>query len=109
MRNRTLKLLEGAKIKFAGVMSGVFGVSGMLMLKALAAGTTTPVAMAGLAKGGCGASTTGSSCAQGASPSTSAFCSACTSAASKGIGRDLAEVEAASIQPSAVRGEQHCW
>jgi transposase len=35
-RNRTLKLLEGAGIKLAGVMSSVFGVSGMLMLKALA-------------------------------------------------------------------------
>src|SRR3712207_8949698 len=32
-RNRTLKLLEGAGIKLAGVMSSVFGVSGMLMLQ----------------------------------------------------------------------------
>ena len=31
-------------------MSGVFGVSGMLMLEALAAGTATPAAMADLAK-----------------------------------------------------------
>jgi len=29
-RNRTLKLLEGAGIKLAGVMSSVFGVSGWL-------------------------------------------------------------------------------
>jgi transposase len=49
-RNRTLKLLEGAGIKLAGVMSDVFGVSGMLMLHALADGTATPAAMAGLAK-----------------------------------------------------------
>jgi transposase len=49
-RNRTLKLLEGAGIKLAGVMSDVFGVSGMLMLHALADGTATPAAMADLAK-----------------------------------------------------------
>jgi transposase len=49
-RNRTLRLLESAGIKLAGVMSSVFGVSGMLMLKALAEGTAAPAAMAGLAK-----------------------------------------------------------
>src|SRR6476659_5543792 len=49
-RNRTLELLESAGSKLAGVMSGVFGVSGMLMLEALAAGTATPVAMADLAE-----------------------------------------------------------
>ena len=49
-RNRTLKLLEGAGIKLAGVMSDVFGVSGMLMLHALADGTAAPAAMANLAK-----------------------------------------------------------
>jgi transposase len=49
-RNRTLKLLESAGVKLAGVMSDVFGVSGMLMLEALAAGTATPAAMADLAK-----------------------------------------------------------
>jgi transposase len=49
-RNRTLKLLESAGIKLAGVMSDVFGVSGMLMLKALAEGVSTPDAMAELAK-----------------------------------------------------------
>ena len=49
-RNRTLKLLESAGIKLAGVMSSVFGVSGMLMLQALADGTATPAAMAELAQ-----------------------------------------------------------
>ena len=49
-RNRTLKLLEGANIKLAGVVSDVFGVSGMLMLKALAEGNAEPAEMAGLAK-----------------------------------------------------------
>jgi transposase len=49
-RNRTLKLLESAGIKLAGVMSSVFGVSGMLMLKALAEGASAPAAMAELAK-----------------------------------------------------------
>jgi len=49
-RNRTLKLLEGAGIKLAGVMSSVFGVSGMLMLRAVAEGSAAPAAMADLAK-----------------------------------------------------------
>src|SRR4051812_7787600 len=49
-RNRTLKLLESAGIKLGGVMSSVFGVSGMLMLRALAEGTAAPAAMADLAK-----------------------------------------------------------
>jgi len=49
-RNRTLKLLESAGIKLAGVMSDVFGVSGMLMLRALAEGSAAPAAMADLAK-----------------------------------------------------------
>jgi transposase len=49
-RNRTLQLLESANIKLAGVMSDVFGVSGMLMLKALAEGVSAPAAMAELAK-----------------------------------------------------------
>ena len=49
-RNRTLQLLESAGIKLAGVMSDVFGVSGMLMLQALAEGTAAPAAMADLAK-----------------------------------------------------------
>ncbi len=49
-RNRTLKLLESAGIKLAGVMSSVFGVSGMLMLRALAEGSAAPAAVADLAK-----------------------------------------------------------
>jgi transposase len=49
-RNRTLQLLEGAGIKLASVMSDVFGVSGMLMLRALAEGCSAPAAMADLAK-----------------------------------------------------------
>jgi transposase len=49
-RNRTLKLLESAGIKLAGVMSSVFGVSGMLMLRALAEGGSAPAEIAELAK-----------------------------------------------------------
>src|ERR687893_104919 len=50
-RNRVLKLLEGANIKLSGVASDVFGVSGMAMLEALAAGAAAPAEMAGLARG----------------------------------------------------------
>ena len=50
-RNRVLKLLEGANIKLSGVASDVFGVSGLAMLEALAAGVTDASAMAGLARG----------------------------------------------------------
>jgi transposase len=50
-RNRLLKLLETANIKLASVASDVFGVSGRLMLEALAAGKATPQEMAELAKG----------------------------------------------------------
>jgi len=49
-RNRTLQLLESANIKLASVMSDVFGVSGMLMLQALAEGRAAPIEMADLAK-----------------------------------------------------------
>jgi transposase len=49
-RNRTLQLLEGAGIKLAGVMSDVFGVSGMLMLRALIEGGADAATMADLAK-----------------------------------------------------------
>ena len=38
-------------MKLSGVASDVFGVSGMAMLEALAAGTATPAEMAGLARG----------------------------------------------------------
>ncbi len=50
-RNRLLKLLEMANIKLASVASDVFGVSGRLMLQALAQGKATPQEMAELAKG----------------------------------------------------------
>jgi len=50
-RNRVLKLLEGANIKLSGVASDVFGVSGMAMLEALAAGTNNASEVAGLARG----------------------------------------------------------
>lgn len=49
-RNRLLKLLETANIKLSSVASDVFGVSGRLMLAALAEGKDTPQQMAELAK-----------------------------------------------------------
>ena len=51
MRNRVLKLLEGANIKLSGVASDVFGVSGMTMLEALASGTNNASEKASLARG----------------------------------------------------------
>ena len=50
-RARVLKVLQAANIKLDGVASDAFGVSGMLMLRALAAGEKTPKEMASLAKG----------------------------------------------------------
>jgi transposase len=50
-RNRLLKVLETANIKLSSVASDVFGVSGMLMLKALVEGVSSPEQMAQLAKG----------------------------------------------------------
>jgi transposase len=50
-RNRLLKLLETANIKLASVVSNVFGVSGMLMLRAIVDGAPTPEQMAELARG----------------------------------------------------------
>ncbi len=50
-RNRLLKLLETANIKLSSVASNVFGASGMLMLRALLEGTSTPQEIARLAKG----------------------------------------------------------
>lgn len=50
-RNRLLKLLETANIKLSSVASDVFGVSGMLMLRALVEGAAPPLEMAQLAKG----------------------------------------------------------
>ena len=48
---RVEKLLQTANIKLSSVASDVFGVSGRLMLKALASGRTDPVKLAHLAKG----------------------------------------------------------
>ena len=50
-RNRLLKLLETANIKLSSVMSDVFGVSGMAILRALIVGGATPAEMAELARG----------------------------------------------------------
>jgi len=49
-RNRLLKLLETANIKLASVASDVFGVSGMLMLREIVRGESTPEQMAQLAR-----------------------------------------------------------
>jgi transposase len=49
--NRIQKLLEGGNIKLASVASDVLGVSGRLMLEALAAGETDSDKMAKMAKG----------------------------------------------------------
>lgn len=50
-RNMVLKLLESVGIKLAGVLSDVFGVSGMAMLRALRDGNDNPELLSGLAKG----------------------------------------------------------
>lgn len=50
-RNRILQVLESANIKLANVASDVFGVSGMAMLMALAAGDKAPREVANLARG----------------------------------------------------------
>jgi transposase len=50
-RNRLLKLLETANIKLASVASDVFGVSGMLMLRALVEGQHSPGEIAKFARG----------------------------------------------------------
>lgn len=50
-RNRLLKMLELANIKLSSFVTNVFGVSGMAMLRALAAGSVDAAAMAQLAKG----------------------------------------------------------
>jgi len=49
--NRVQKVLEDANIKLAAVVSDVLGVSGRLMLRALADGESEPGALAALAKG----------------------------------------------------------
>jgi transposase len=50
-RQRLIKLLEGAGIKLAGVLSNVLGISGRAILRALIAGTHTPQELAALARG----------------------------------------------------------
>lgn len=50
-RNRVLKILQLGGIKLDGVASDAFGVTGMLILRALSKGESTPSAMANLAKG----------------------------------------------------------
>jgi transposase len=50
-RNRVSKLLESCNVKLSGIVSDVFGKSGMAMLHALAEGKLSIAAMAGLAKG----------------------------------------------------------
>jgi transposase len=50
-RQRLIKLLEGAGIKLAGVLSDVLGVSGRAIVRALIVGTATPSQMAALARG----------------------------------------------------------
>lgn len=50
-RNRVLKLLEMTGIKLDSVASDVFGVSGLLMLRALAQGVTDVQSLAQLARG----------------------------------------------------------
>jgi transposase len=50
-RNRVLKFLETANIKLSSVISDVFGVSGMAILRALATGSESPSTMAEMAKG----------------------------------------------------------
>ena len=49
--NRIQKVLEGANIKLASVVSDVMGVTGRAILNAIAVGETDPVVMAQLAKG----------------------------------------------------------
>lgn len=50
-QSRVHKVLQTANIKLDGVATDIFGVTGMLILQALAAGTATPKEMAQLAKG----------------------------------------------------------
>lgn len=50
-RLRVEKLLQSTNIKLSSVASDVFGVSGRLMLGALASGTTNPTQLAALARG----------------------------------------------------------
>jgi transposase len=49
--NRLQKVLEEASLKLTSVVSDIMGLSGRAMVKALAGGTTDPVAIADLARG----------------------------------------------------------
>ena len=51
VKNRLQNVLEDANIKLGSVVSDVFGVSGLAMIKAMAKGQTDPVYLASLAKG----------------------------------------------------------
>jgi transposase len=51
LSNRVQKVLEGANIKLAAVVSDVLGVSARAMLAAIAEGSTDPLALADLARG----------------------------------------------------------
>ena len=53
-KNRLQNILEDANIRLAGVVSDVFGVSGMAMLQAMAQGQTDPLVRSALAKGSLG-------------------------------------------------------
>lgn len=49
--NRIQKVLEGGNIKLGSVVSDILGQSGRAMLQAMAAGTTDPETLAGMARG----------------------------------------------------------
>ena len=51
LSNRVQKVLEGANIKLAAVVSDVLGVSARAMIAAIAAGTSDPAVLAELARG----------------------------------------------------------
>ena len=112
-RNRTLKLLEGAGIKLAGVMSDVFGVSGMLMLKALADGHgRRPPRWPTSPSGGCGASVDRLTLAlDGTLGRAPAFpASACTSGASRRSGATSPRSRPRSAPPCAPSPPSRpCW
>jgi transposase len=50
-RNRLIRMLESANIKLSDLISDVFGVSGLAMLRALIEGEETPAGMAQHARG----------------------------------------------------------
>lgn len=50
-KNRLQNVLESANVKIGSVISDVFGVSGSLIIQAIAQGESNPIALADLAKG----------------------------------------------------------